>query len=132
VSMDEIEPVREANTPSEMRAEIIRLSRYNYLVRAAMDSADYTGLSAEDRYTLLAYHALAALARHQKVLHEHVLTTPSRHLVMPTSMSDTEQAERLERERLQRESLTKQLHGRKPPKFEAADYGAPCFDEDKP
>ena len=48
----------------------------------------------------------------------------------PTWMSDTEQTERLERERLQRESLTKQLHGRKPPKFEAADYGAPCFDED--
>jgi len=81
--MYEFEQVREATTPSEMRAEIVRLSRYNNIVRATMNCADYTGLSAEDRYTMLAYHALAALAQTQRALHEYVLTTPGPHLVMP-------------------------------------------------
>lgn len=81
--MYDIEQVREATTPSEMRAEIARLRRDNHLVHAAMDAADYTGMSSEDRYTVLAYHALAALAKTQKVMHEYVLMTPGPHLVMP-------------------------------------------------
>ena len=43
-----------------------------------------------------------------------------------------DEIERLERERLQRENLTKQLRGRKPTKSEAADFGAPYYDEDEP
>ena len=81
--MYEIEQVREATTPSEMRVEIARLTRNNHIVRATMDCADYTGLSAEDRYTMLAYHALAVLAKTQRVMHEYVLTTPGPHLVLP-------------------------------------------------
>jgi hypothetical protein len=81
--MDEIEQVQEATTPSEMRAAIARLRRNNHLVHSVMDSADYTGLSSEDRYTMLAYHALSALARTQLAMHRYVLTTPGTHLVMP-------------------------------------------------
>lgn len=83
--MYDIEQVREATTPSDMRAEIARMSRSNYLVRLVWDSADYTGLSAEDRYTMLAYHAMAALAKTQKAMHEYVLTTPGPHFVTPNA-----------------------------------------------
>lgn len=77
-----IEQVREAVTPSEMRAEIARLRRSNHIVRKTMDAADYTGLSAEDRYTMLAYHALDALMRTEKVLDDYVLTTPGPHFLL--------------------------------------------------
>lgn len=76
--MNDFEPVRDATTPNEMRAEIMRLSwnNRNPLVRQVMDAADYNGLSAEDRYTLLAYHALKEMTRLQRLVHEHVLITP--------------------------------------------------------
>ncbi len=80
--MFEIEQVREAVTPSEMRAEIVRLARHSPLVRSTMDCADCTGLSAEDRYTMLAYHALAALAQTQKSMHDYVVTTPGPHFML--------------------------------------------------
>ena len=52
------EPVQEAQTVEEMRAEINRLRRYEPLVRSVMDTADYNGMSSEDRFTILAYQAL--------------------------------------------------------------------------
>ena len=55
---DIIEQVKDASTPEEMRAEIFRLSHYDPLVRSVRDAANYSGRSAEDHYTLLAYHAL--------------------------------------------------------------------------
>ena len=53
-----------------------------------MDAADYSGMTAEDRYTLLAYHALAALAKTQMAMHEYVLTTPGPHLVVTPNVAD--------------------------------------------
>jgi hypothetical protein len=53
-----IEQVKDANTAEEMRAEIFRLQYYDHLVKSVMDTANYSGMSAEDRYTMLAYHAL--------------------------------------------------------------------------
>lgn len=50
--------VREAATPNEMRAEIFRLAYIDPLVRSIFRASDIQGLSAEDRYTILAYHAL--------------------------------------------------------------------------
>lgn len=44
-----------------MRAAIARTSRESYVIRAAFIEADGQGLSGEDRYVLLAYHALRAL-----------------------------------------------------------------------
>jgi len=85
-----IEQLREASTPEEMRAEIHRISRdrSSVIVRAVMDSADYNGLSAEDRYTMLAYHALRDLARSQKVVLEHLLLTPSHRFFVATTPGD--------------------------------------------
>ena len=55
---DIIEQVKDASTPEEMRSEIFRLSYYDSLVRSVRDAANYSGMSAEDHYTLLAYNAL--------------------------------------------------------------------------
>jgi hypothetical protein len=57
---DMIEQMKDATTPAEMRAEIYRHRQYDHMVRRVIDIADYDGLSAEDRYTILAYHALKA------------------------------------------------------------------------
>lgn len=46
---------------NEMRRRIFEASYESSLVRAAMNAADYNGMNAEDRYTMLAYHALVAL-----------------------------------------------------------------------
>lgn len=53
-----IEQVKDATTPAEMRAEIYRLRHYKPMVSMVIDMADYNGLSAEYRFTILAYHAL--------------------------------------------------------------------------
>lgn len=57
--MNNVEQVNKATIPNEMRAEIQRLRGYDSLVSNVMDMADYQGLSGEDRYTLMAYHALS-------------------------------------------------------------------------
>ena len=77
-----IELPKEATSPADMRAEIFRLRRDLPPVRAVMDTADYNGMSAEDRYTMLAYHALRDYARVHNVLMDHLLVTPGPHLVM--------------------------------------------------
>lgn len=74
--MDDIEEVREATSPSEMRAEINRLRYYDPIARATMDAADYYGLSAEDRYTTLAYHALKSSADAHRKLFRYALSVP--------------------------------------------------------
>lgn len=45
----------------EMRRAIFEASHESSLIRNVLVSADYRGSSAEDRYTMLAYHALVAL-----------------------------------------------------------------------
>lgn len=44
-----------------MRQAIMRAMRESPIVRNCMMAADYQGSSGEDRYVLLAYHALRAL-----------------------------------------------------------------------
>jgi len=83
MSNTKIDEVREATTPNEMRSEIARLSRFNHLVRKSFDYADFAGLSAEDRYTVLSYYALDALVKTQNAMHEYLVTTPRTQFVMP-------------------------------------------------
>ena len=79
-----VEQVREATTPEEMRAEIFRLRREAPLVRSVMDMADFNGLSAEDRYTALAYYALQESANARRLVLEQLqMTTPAHFLVTP-------------------------------------------------
>jgi hypothetical protein len=57
-----IEPTpNRSPTFDEMRAAIKRAERDSALIHAAMAQADVQGLNGEDRYTLLAYHALISL-----------------------------------------------------------------------
>lgn len=72
----QIEQLKAAATPEEMRAEICRLRMHDPIVRQVMDLADYRGLTAEDRYTTLAYFALKAMiAAHQRALDD-AMTRP--------------------------------------------------------
>jgi hypothetical protein len=69
-------PLAEAFKPEDMRAAIERARMESAIVRQALDSCRCRGMSAEDTYTVLAYHALQALAATQRVLHEHLVTQP--------------------------------------------------------
>jgi hypothetical protein len=66
--MFDTEKVNDANTAEEMRAEILRLRHYNPIVRMLMDMADYKGVSAEDRFTILAYNVLKQNATLQELV----------------------------------------------------------------
>ena len=55
------EQLKDAETPDEMRAAIFMAARHDPLIRQVMDAADHKGMSGEDRYTVLAYHALKAM-----------------------------------------------------------------------
>ena len=85
----DIEQVRDATTANDMRAEIFRLRRENPLVRAVMDTADINGLSAEDRYTMLAYHALKGYAEMQKMLLDQFQTMPAPVVFRPGPIQPT-------------------------------------------
>lgn len=79
-----LEQVKDATTPDEMRAELFRLKHYDPLVRAVWDSADYGGMNAEDRYTVMAYHAVKAKTEAQ----QHVLEFSSylmRPMIVPSN-----------------------------------------------
>lgn len=73
-----LEQVRDVTTPEEMRAELFRLARFDPIVRAVFDSANFTGASAEDRYSVLAYHAIKAkiAAQNQVLEFSSVLVRP--------------------------------------------------------
>lgn len=66
--MNIYEQVKEAVTPEEMRAELFRLTYHDNLVKAVWDLAEYRGLSAEDKYTILAYEAVKIKTDLQKKL----------------------------------------------------------------
>lgn len=48
----------EATTPEEMRAALYKIAYDEPVVNNVVRQADYTGLSAEDKYTILSYYAL--------------------------------------------------------------------------
>lgn len=77
-----IEQVRDAATPEEMRAEIFRLRFHDPLVKAVTDAANYSGATAEDRYTILAYNALKAKNDAQSRVLEFARITPMQPLVV--------------------------------------------------
>lgn len=71
-----IEELMEADTPQKMRAELIRFSQYDNLTSVCFRFADVHGLSAEDRYTVLAYHATRARMELLKELHKELHNIP--------------------------------------------------------
>lgn len=73
---DWIAEVRDATTPQEMRAELFRLRFDDPLVRACLDAGDYSGMSAEDKYTVLAYNAVKQKCHLQRVIADYMAITP--------------------------------------------------------
>jgi hypothetical protein len=84
-----LEQVKDATTPTEMRAELYRLKHFDPLVRAVFDAADYGGMSTEDRYTLLAYSALKQLSGMKRHLLEDAMLRPSQWMIAPSNPSCT-------------------------------------------
>ena len=66
--------IDDATTPEEMRAALFRALRYSSIVHHAFTTADIKGLNGEDRYTLLAYHAVKLAEGLQESLFEQALT----------------------------------------------------------
>ena len=84
-------PLNDAATPTEMRVEIFRLQHYDSLVRAVMRLADYNRMSAEDRYIVLAYHALRARSDVQAQLLEFVRTNISSRIPVKNPVLDSQE-----------------------------------------
>jgi hypothetical protein len=80
LAKDELPP-----NPTEMRQAIFEAMHESALVRNVMYSADYQGLSAEDRYTSLAYHALVALETYYKKALQHAMLYPNPNFIMKAS-----------------------------------------------
>ena len=52
------EEIKDAETPEGMRRRLQQYAREDPLVRRVLEMARYQGLSGEDTYTILAFHAL--------------------------------------------------------------------------
>jgi hypothetical protein len=61
----------------EMRARIAKGGRNSHIIRNAMIQADIEGYGGEDRYTLLAYHALVALEHYYKEALRRLMLDPN-------------------------------------------------------
>lgn len=81
--MFDIEKVKDANTVEEMRAEISRLRYHDNIIHTVMDLADYKGLSAEDRFTILAYHLVKQNAELREMVIDYHMSRPMPMVIMP-------------------------------------------------
>lgn len=70
------ERINKCATPEEMRAELFRLRYHDPIVRSCWDAADYTGMSAEDKYTLMAYHLIDAYYRVGRIALDQTMLNP--------------------------------------------------------
>ena len=69
-----IEEMKPAETAEEMRVEMLRICRHDPMVNNLMCLADCKGFSSEDRYVILAYHALRELAALKKTHYDVVMS----------------------------------------------------------
>lgn len=82
--------IGKASTPEEMRAEIYRLRQDDPMVRDILMSADFHGLSAEDRYTQLAYYALVEYGRLRAMLLRQLSISPATNNILTKGRQDEE------------------------------------------
>jgi hypothetical protein len=78
-------PEKEPTDVREMRKAIEKACRDSSLIRQAFDTAYYMGLSGEDKYTLLAYHALRQLETHFQMSMKTLMLSPSPHSIAADS-----------------------------------------------
>lgn len=67
---------KEATDFNEMRKEMECAAYDSSLINRAFQHARCAGLSGEDKYTLLAYHALKALQTHYQLNMDYLVRTP--------------------------------------------------------
>ena len=79
-----LKPEKQPANLDEMRKAIFEASRNSAMIRNALMSADYQGLSGDDRYVQLAYYALRDLQDTHVRLLEFVALSP-----MPTTVTVT-------------------------------------------
>lgn len=84
--------VTEATTLDGMRRAIYKGSYESSLIRALLDRARYAGLSGEDTYVTLAYHALIALEKEHRAHMRLLSLTP-----MPPIIMEKEKAKILDK-----------------------------------
>lgn len=70
---------------ADMRKQIYEGQRDSALIRSCMQLADIEGLSAEDRYTYLAWHALIGFERQWQQLRQLWALSPAPPMVVPSS-----------------------------------------------
>lgn len=75
-------PEQEPKDVRDMRKAILDASRDSSLIRNALDSGRYMGLSGEDTYTMLAYYALRELERHWQLNMDHLNAMPSPRMIV--------------------------------------------------
>ena len=63
--------------PKDMRAAIYKACRDDAMIRNLWDASNYLGLSSEDRYTALAYHALKDRQRLMAMVENYCLLMPT-------------------------------------------------------
>lgn len=73
----------------QMRKEIYEGQRDSALIQSCMKLADIEGLSAEDRYTYLAWHALIGFERQWQQLRQLWALTPMPPIILRESAVDT-------------------------------------------
>jgi hypothetical protein len=69
-----------------MRKQIYEAQMDSAIICQAMRAADYNGLNAEDRYTLLAYEALIALETYWKMASDAVSLNPMPPFLKPADV----------------------------------------------
>jgi hypothetical protein len=56
-----------SKSPNEMRQEILRQSRDSSVIKNSLEMARHYGLSGEDMYVSMAFHALLMLERYAQI-----------------------------------------------------------------
>lgn len=78
------DPINDAETVNDMRAELLRQAYHDQLVRSVFMMADKSGISGEDRYVTLAYNLLKENRRLRGVVLDHFNTSPAPIIVTKT------------------------------------------------
>jgi hypothetical protein len=78
------QPTEPVTSLNEMRIAIEQGARDSSLIHQAMESARYQGLSGEDKYVLLAYHALLVLEDFHKRTLRFMELSPSVPMILKT------------------------------------------------
>lgn len=82
--------LEEATTPAEMRAAIEDGRYHNAVIHTVLMMAHHHGMTAEDTYSALAYHALQSMIRIQQEYTAVLATIPMPPMMIPAAAKPPE------------------------------------------